>query len=163
MNQTKSPPEARPPFPPFTHETALAKIAAAENAWNTRDPQKVSLAYTPDCEWRNRDQFIHGRQEIQNFLSAKWAKEHDYRLRKHLWCFSGNRIAVTFEYEWHDQDGQWYRSHGNENWEFAPNGLMRRRVASINDQPIAASERKFYWQRDGETVVPTNQPPAKAA
>ncbi len=139
--------EARPPFPPFTHETALAKVQAAEDAWNTRDPAKVSLAYTPDSEWRNRDQFLQGRDAIREFLSTKWSREHCYRLRKKLWCYRDNRIAVTFEYEWHDDQGQWFRSHGNENWEFAPNGLMRRRVASINDVPIAETERQFRWPR----------------
>ena|SRR5450830_385611 len=139
--------ESRPPLPPFTLETALKKVQAAEDAWNSRDPVRVSLAYTPDTEWRNRAEFVHGREQVVGFLQRKWARELDYRLRKELWAFMDNRIAVRFEYEWHDDSGHWYRSHGNENWEFAENGLMQKRFASINDQPIPASERKFHWAR----------------
>ncbi len=134
---------ARPPLPPFTLETAKAKIQAAEDAWNTRDPERVALAYTLDTEWRNRSEFLTGRDEVKAFLRRKWAKELDYRLRKELWAFADNRIAVRFEYEWHDDSGQWFRSYGNENWEFAPNGLMRKRFASINDLPIREAERKL--------------------
>ncbi|WP_390341815.1 DUF1348 family protein [Variovorax boronicumulans] len=139
--------ESRPPLPPFTLESALQKVQAAEDAWNTRDPVRVSLAYTPDTEWRNRADFVNGRAQVVAFLSRKWEREHDYRLKKQLWAFMDNRIAVRFEYEWHDAAGQWFRSHGNENWEFAQNGLMQKRYASINDQPIAESERKFRWER----------------
>ncbi|MNK37095.1 SnoaL-like domain protein [compost metagenome] len=139
--------ESRPPLPPFTLESALQKVQAAEDAWNSRDPARVSLAYTPDTEWRNRADFVNGRAQVVAFLSRKWEREHDYRLKKQLWAFMDNRIAVRFEYEWHDAAGQWFRSHGNENWEFAQNGLMQRRYASINDQPIAESERKFRWER----------------
>ncbi|MGH8265355.1 MAG: DUF1348 family protein [Steroidobacterales bacterium] len=139
--------ESRPPLPPFTPETARQKIQAAEDAWNTRDPDHVALAYTPDSEWRNRSEFFSGRDRIREFLRRKWAKELDYRLRKELWCFHENRIAVRFEYEWHDDAGQWHRSYGNENWEFAENGLMQKRFASINDLPIKESDRKFRWER----------------
>jgi len=139
--------ESRPPLPPFTLESALQKVQAAEDAWNSRDPVRVSLAYTPDTEWRNRADFVNGRAQVVEFLSRKWEREHDYRLKKQLWAFMDNRIAVRFEYEWHDAAGQWFRSHGNENWEFAQNGLMQKRYASINDQPIAESERKFRWER----------------
>jgi nuclear transport factor 2 (NTF2) superfamily protein len=139
--------ESRPPLPPFTLETATKKVQAAEDAWNTRDPVRVSLAYTPDTEWRNRADFVNGREQVVEFLTRKWERENDYRLRKQLWAFMDNRIAVRFEYEWHDAAGQWFRSHGNENWEFAENGLMQKRYASINDQPIAESERKFRWDR----------------
>ena len=139
--------ETKPPLPPFTLETAKAKIQAAENAWNTRDPERVALAYTEDSEWRNRNEFVNGRDEIREFLERKWAKELDYRLRKELWCFMDNRIAVRFEYEYHDQAGNWYRAYGNENWEFAENGLMMRRFASINDLAIQESDRKFRWER----------------
>ncbi|MDM0004251.1 nuclear transport factor 2 family protein [Variovorax sp. J22G73] len=139
--------ESRPPLPPFTLETATRKVQAAEDAWNTRDPVRVSLAYTPDTEWRNRADFVDGREQVVEFLTRKWEREHDYRLKKQLWAFMDNRIAVRFEYEWHDAAGQWFRSHGNENWEFAENGLMQRRYASINDQAIAESERKFHWER----------------
>lgn len=139
--------ESRPPLPPFTLETATRKVQAAEDAWNTRDPVRVSLAYTPDTEWRNRADFVNGREQVVEFLTRKWEREHDYRLKKQLWAFMDNRIAVRFEYEWHDAAGQWFRSHGNENWEFAENGLMQRRYASINDQAIAESERKFHWER----------------
>ena len=137
----------RPPLPPFTLESATKKVQAAEDAWNTRDPVRVSLAYTPDTEWRNRADFVNGREQVVEFLTRKWEREHDYRLKKQLWAFMDNRIAVRFEYEWHDAAGQWFRSHGNENWEFAENGLMQRRFASINDQPIGESERKFHWAR----------------
>ena len=139
--------ESRPPLPPFTLETATKKVQAAEDAWNTRDPVRVSLAYTPDTEWRNRADFLNGREQVVEFLTRKWERESDYRLKKTLWAFMDNRIAVRFEYEWHDAAGQWFRSHGNENWEFAENGLMQKRYASINDQPIAESERKFRWER----------------
>jgi nuclear transport factor 2 (NTF2) superfamily protein len=139
--------ESRPPLPPFTLETATKKVQAAEDAWNTRDPVRVSLAYTPDTEWRNRADFVNGREAVVEFLTRKWERETDYRLKKTLWAFMDNRIAVRFEYEWHDAAGQWFRSHGNENWEFAENGLMQKRYASINDQPIAESERKFRWER----------------
>ena len=139
--------ESRPPLPPFTLETATKKVQAAEDAWNTRDPVRVSLAYTPDTEWRNRADFVNGREQVVEFLTRKWEREHDYRLKKQLWAFMDNRIAVRFEYEWHDTAGQWFRSHGNENWEFTEQGLMQRRYASINDQPIAESDRKFRWDR----------------
>ena len=137
--------EARPPFPPFTFDTAAQKVRAAEDGWNNRDPQKVALAYTADSQWRNRSEFPVGREQIIEFLTRKWATELEYRLVKELWAFSDNRIAVRFAYEWHNADGQWFRSYGNENWEFADNGLMRRRYASINDLTIAESERKFRW------------------
>lgn len=135
--------ESRPPLPPFTLESAIKKVQAAEDAWNSRDPVRVSLAYTPDTEWRNRAEFVNGREQVVEFLSRKWTRELDYRLKKQLWAFMDNRIAVRFEYEWRDDAGQWYRSHGNENWEFAENGLMQRRFASINDQPIKEAERKL--------------------
>jgi uncharacterized protein len=137
----------RPPLPPFTKESAIIKIQAAEDAWNSRDPERVSLAYTEDTVWRNRDQFINGRAAVVDFLTNKWTKEHDYRLKKTLWAFTDNRIAVRFEYEWHDEAGQWWRSHGNENWEFDENGYMAYRFASINDQVIDETERKFRWER----------------
>ncbi|OAL13411.1 DUF4440 domain-containing protein [Streptomyces noursei] len=133
----------RPPLPPFTEETAREKVRLAEEAWNTRDPEKVALAYTEDSEWRNRDVFLTGRDEIVAFLTAKWRRELDYRLRKELWAFTADRIAVRFAYEYHDADGRWFRAYGNENWEFAPNGLMRRRYASINDVPIAAASDRI--------------------
>ena len=139
--------ETKPPLPPFTLETATAKVQAAENAWNTRDPERVALAYTEDSEWRNRSEFLSGRAAIREFLQRKWEKELDYRLKKELWCFLENRIAVRFEYEWHDHSGAWYRAYGNEHWEFAENGLMMRRFASINDVPILEYERKFRWER----------------
>ena len=129
--------------PPFTRETALMKVKMAETAWNTRDPERVALAYSPDSAWRNRDEFFHGREAIVAFLKRKWAKELDYRLMKELWCFTGNRISVCFEYEWHDAAGQWYRSHGNEHWEFDDSGLMCRRDASINDVKIAEIDRRY--------------------
>ncbi|HEY2064255.1 nuclear transport factor 2 family protein [Amycolatopsis sp. NBC_01480] len=137
----------RPPFPPFDENTARQKVQAAEDAWNTRDPEKVSLAYTEDSVWRNRDQHVVGRAQIVEFLSAKWARELDYALRKELWGFRGNRIAVRFQYESHDTSGQWFRSYGNELWEFSDEGLMRRREASINDRPIAESERRIFGPR----------------
>src|SRR5690242_11390511 len=136
---------ARPPLPPFTEETAAQKVRMAENAWNTRDPEKVALAYSEDSKWRNRAEFFSGRPAIQEFLTRKWARELDYRLIKELWAFHEDRIAVRFAYEWHDDSGNWYRSYGNENWEFAENGLMRRRIASINDLPIKESDRKYKW------------------
>lgn len=135
----------RPPFPPFTEETAAQKARMAEDAWNSRDPHRVSLAYTPDCTWRNRAEFLQGREEIVAFLTRKWTRELDYRLIKEVWTFAGPRIAVRFAYEWRDDSNQWFRSYGNENWEFDEAGLMRRRIASINDRPIAESERKFLW------------------
>ena len=137
--------EARRPFPPFTRETAMQKVRMAEDGWNNRDPEKVALAYTVDSQWRNRNEFPKGRVEILEFLKRKWAKEHEYRLVKELWAFEGNRIAVRFAYEWHDDAGQWWRSYGNENWEFDENGLMQKRYASINDLAIQASERLFHW------------------
>ncbi len=133
----------RPPLPPFTAETAAQKVQAAENAWNLRDPDRVVLAYTEDTEWRNRAEFLHGRDEVRAFLQRKWATELDYRLKKSLWAYTDNRIAVRFEYEWHDDSGQWFRSYGNENWEFDANGLMQKRFASINDLPIAEADRKL--------------------
>jgi uncharacterized protein len=139
--------ETKPPLPPFTLDSAKAKVQTAEDAWNTRDPERVALAYTEDSEWRNRSEFLSGRPAIRAFLQRKWEKELDYRLRKELWSFMDNRIAVRFEYECHDESGNWYRAYGNENWEFADNGLMMRRFASINDVPIQASERKFLWER----------------
>ena len=138
-------PEPRPPLPPFTQETALQKVRMAEDGWNSRDPQRVSLVYTPDSAWRNRAEFIHGRNEIVAFLSRKWAKELDYRLIKELWAFTDHRIAVRFAYEWRDDSGHWFRSYGNENWEFADNGLMHSRHASINDVPINEADRLFHW------------------
>ncbi|MEO1251963.1 MAG: nuclear transport factor 2 family protein [Pseudomonadota bacterium] len=131
----------RPPLPPFTEETARQKVQAAEDAWNTKDPDKVVLAYTTDTEWRNRDEFLHGRDEVKAFLQRKWEKEHDYKLRKELWAFAGNRIAVRFEYEWRNENHEWFRSYGNEMWEFAPDGLMQKRYASINDAAIHESHR----------------------
>ncbi len=141
---------SRPPLPPFDTAGAILKIRLAEDAWNSRDPARVALAYTPDSRWRNRSQFITGRAEIERFLTAKWQKEHDYRLIKELWAFAGRRIAVRFAYEYHDEAGQWFRAYGNENWEFDDDGLMRRRLASINDLAIAESDRLFRWKR-GET------------
>lgn len=135
----------RPPLPPFTRETAIAKVRLAEDAWNSRDPERVSLAYTTGSRWRNRAEFPVGRAAIAEFLTRKWAKELEYRLIKELWAFADNRIAVRFAYEWHDREGEWYRSYGNENWEFDRHGLMDLRFASINDLPIAAQERKFLW------------------
>jgi uncharacterized protein len=140
----------RPPLPPFTAQTAAQKVQAAEDAWNSRDPERVSLAYTEDSQWRNRDTFLTGRAEIVDFLTAKWARELDYVLRKSLWASTDDRIAVRFQYEWHDADGQWWRSHGNENWEFDAHGLMRRREASINDVAIAEVDRRLTGPRRPE-------------
>ncbi len=137
--------DTRAPLPPFTRETAIQKVRMAEDGWNNKDPMKVATAYSLDSKWRNRDTFLQGRQEIVEFLTAKWRKENDYRLIKELWAFEGNRIAVRYVYEWHDDDGNWFRSHGNENWQFNEKGLMTERHASINDVPIKASERKFLW------------------
>lgn len=137
--------ESRPPFPPFTPETAAQKVRMAEDAWNSRDPQRVTLAYTPDSEWRNRAEFPRGRESIVEFLTRKWSRERDYRLIKELWACAENRIAVRFAYEWRDEHGLWFRSYGNENWEFDENGMMWRRFASINDLPITEAERKFHW------------------
>ena len=139
--------ESRPPFPPFDQAAALKKVQAAEDAWNTRDPEKVSLAYTPDSVWRNRDTYVVGREQIAEFLTRKWERELDYALRKNLWSFSGNRIAVRFQYESHDANGQWWRSYGNELWEFTAQGLMARREASINDVKIDESERRYFGPR----------------
>ena len=139
--------DPRPPTPPFTEETARQKVQAAEDAWNTCDPERVSLAYTPDSAWRNRDEFFQGREAIVDFLTRKWAKELDYRLIKEVWAFHEARIAVRFAYEWHDDAGSWFRSYGNENWEFDERGLMRRRIASINDLPITEADRLFKWDR----------------
>jgi uncharacterized protein len=136
---------SRPPLPPFTAETAAQKARLAEDAWNTCDPEKVALAYTLDSIWRNRAEFLQGREEIIAFLKRKWARELDYRLIKEVWTYRDNRIAVRFAYEWHDDSGNWLRSYGNENWEFDEHGLMRRRIASINDLPISESERKYHW------------------
>jgi nuclear transport factor 2 (NTF2) superfamily protein len=136
---------ARPPFPPFTRDSAMQKVRLAEDAWNTHDPAKVALAYSIDSRWRNRSEFITGRNEIIAFLSRKWSRERDYRLIKEMWAFTGNRIAVRFAYEWHDDWDRWYRSYGNENWEFNDDGLMTSRFASINDLPILESERKYLW------------------
>ncbi|WP_411105674.1 nuclear transport factor 2 family protein [Streptomyces sp. cmx-4-9] len=138
-----APTAPRPPLPPFTEESARAKVQAAEDAWNSRDPERVVLAYTEDSQWRNRDRFLTGRAEIRAFLTEKWERELDYRLRKELWAHTGNRISVRFAYEWHDAAGQWWRSHGNEQWEFDADGLMSRREASINDIPIEAAERRL--------------------
>jgi uncharacterized protein len=142
MNGLEQP---RPPFPPFDAESAALKVRMAEDAWNTREPHRVSLAYTPDSVWRNRSEFLVGREAIVQFLTRKWSQELDYRLIKELWAYHGVRIAVRFAYEWHDKEGNWFRSYGNENWEFDDHGLMRRRLASINDLPIIESERKYYW------------------
>lgn len=138
-------PETRPPLPPFTRETATLKVRLAEDGWNSRDPQRVSLVYTQDSQWRNRAEFPVGREQIVEFLTRKWSKELDYRLIKELWAFDLNRIAVRFAYEWHDDSGNWFRSYGNENWQFNADGLMELRYASINDMPIKESERKFFW------------------
>jgi nuclear transport factor 2 (NTF2) superfamily protein len=141
--------EPRPPLPPFTRETAIIKVRAAEDGWNGRNPQRVALAYSADSEWRNRAEFFRGREAIVAFLQRKWARELDYRLIKELWAFADDRIAVRFAYEWHDDSGHWFRSYGNENWEFDQRGLMRRRHASINDLPILESERRFHWPAPG--------------
>ena len=138
-------PERRLPVPPFSRETATQKVRVAEDGWNSRDPERVALAYTPDSRWRNRAEFLNGRSEIVAFLTRKWKRELDYRLIKELWAFDDDRIAVRFAYEWHDDSGNWFRSYGNENWEFDENGLMRRRLASINDLPIDESDRKYHW------------------
>jgi uncharacterized protein len=151
-----SDPTPRPPVPPFTLETATAKVRAAEDAWNRCDPEKVALAYSEDSVWRNRAEFLQGRTAIAAFLTRKWAREIDYRLIKELWAFTDNRIAVRFAYEWRDDSGSWFRSYGNENWEFDAWGYMRRRIASINDLPIAATERKFHWAAPG--VRPADHP-----
>jgi nuclear transport factor 2 (NTF2) superfamily protein len=148
--------EARPPFPPFSEETAILKVRAAEDGWNGRNPARVALAYTEDSHWRNRAEIFQGRAAIEAFLTRKWQRELDYRLIKELWAFTGNRIAVRFAYEWRDDSGQWYRSYGNENWEFAGNGLMARRHASINDLPIAEAARKFHW--DASNPRPADHP-----
>jgi len=137
--------ETRLPLPPFTAESAAQKVRMAEDGWNSRDPAKVSMAYTPDSTWRNRAEFLQGRETIREFLTTKWAKERQYRLIKELWAYSGNRIAVRFAYEWQNSQGQWFRSYGNENWEFDDSGLMRIRMASINDLAIGKNERKFFW------------------
>jgi uncharacterized protein len=142
MNMTDAP---RPPFPPFIEDSAIEKVRLAEDGWNSRDPEKVALAYTTDSRWRNRAEFVNGRNEIVAFLDRKWRRELDYRLIKELWTFGGNLIAVRYAYECHDDSGNWYRSYGNENWEFADNGLMSRRYACINDLPIKESERKYHW------------------
>ena len=136
---------SRPPLPPFSESTAIQKVRAAEDSWNSRSPATVALAYTPDTEWRNRSEFLRGRSEIERFLARKWAQELQYRLIKELWAYHGNRIAVRFAYEWHNSDGAWFRSYGNENWEFDLDGLMKRRIASINDLRISEAERKFHW------------------
>lgn len=137
--------ETRPPLPPFTHETAVQKVRMAEDGWNSRDPERVALAYTVDSRWRNRSEFPRGREQIREFLTRKWQREQQYRLIKELWAFEGHRIAVRFAYEWHDAEGQWYRSYGNENWEFDEHGLMQVRHASINDLPIREDQRLFRW------------------
>lgn len=144
MSDTAKPPAIKPPF---TLETARLKVKAAENAWNSRDPERCALAYTVDSDWRNRSEFFRGREAIKAFLTRKWAREHEYRLMKELWAFHENRIAVRFEYEWHDDEGQWWRSHGNEQWEFDEEGLMRRRDASINDVKISEADRRYRFER----------------
>lgn len=151
---------SRPPFPPFTSETAADKARMAENGWNARDPARVALAYTPDSIWRNRSQFLQGRPAIEAFLTAKWQRELDYRLIKEVWSFTGNRIAVRFAYEWHDASGQWFRSYGNENWAFDAQGLMAERHASINDLAITEHERKFRWSANetGQRIRPAEHP-----
>jgi uncharacterized protein len=141
--------QPRPPLPPFTREDAIKKVRAAEDGWNTRDPQRVALAYTPGSRWRNRSEFFQGREAIVDFLTRKWAKEQDYRLIKEMFAFGDERIAVRFAYEWHDDQGAWFRSYGNENWVFDENGLMARRHASINDVPIEEGDRKYHWDLDG--------------
>ncbi len=148
--------QTRPPVPPFTRDTAIVKVRKAEDAWNSRDPATVSLAYTVDSWWRNRNTFVQGREQIVEFLAAKWASELDYRLIKELWAYTEDRLAVRFAYEWHDGAGQWFRSHGNENWQFTAEGLMRYWHASINDQAITESERKFHWDASGPR--PTDHP-----
>ncbi len=145
--------DARPPVPPFTKDDAIKKVRGAEDGWNTRDPERVALAYTEDSRWRNRSEFLNGRTEIIAFLTRKWQRELDYRLIKEMWAFGDDRIAVRFAYESHDDTGSWFRSYGNENWEFDENGLMRRRHASINDVPIDESERKFHWDLSGPRPI----------
>jgi uncharacterized protein len=145
--------EARPPVPPFSQADAAKKVRAAEDAWNTRNPQKVALAYTPDSRWRNRSEFLTGREAVVEFLTRKWAKELDYRLIKEMWAFDVDRIAVRFAYEWHDDNGAWFRSYGNENWLFDENGLMARRHASINDVAIDEAARKFRWDLNGPRPI----------
>ena len=142
---SEKPESHRPPLPPFTRESAVQKVRMAEDAWNSRDPARVALAYTPDSRWRNRAESLHGREVIEAFLTRKWNRELDYRLIKELWAFHENRIAVRFAYEWRDDSGQWFRSYGNENWEFDEHGLMRLRIASINDMPIKETDRKYFW------------------
>ena len=142
-------PETRPPLPPFTRHTAIEKVRKAEDAWNSRDPVRVSIAYTPDSRWRNRSTFLKGRSSIVDFLARKWSQEDEYRLIKELWAFTDDRIAVRFAYEWRDSEGGWWRAHGNENWAFDENGLMRERHASINDVSIAPEDRLFHWDRSG--------------
>lgn len=137
--------ETKPPVPPFTRETAIQKIRMAENAWNSKDPDKVKMAYSADTAWRNRSVFLNGREEVREFLEGKWEREQDYRLIKELWCYTDNRIAVRFCYEYHDDTGKWFRAHGNENWLFDANGFMKERHASINDVPIDEKDRKFHW------------------
>jgi nuclear transport factor 2 (NTF2) superfamily protein len=149
---------SRPPLPPFTAETAIQKARLAEDAWNSRDPGRVVLAYTPDSRWRNRSDFLQGRNAIEIFLTHKWRRENDYRLIKELWAFTDNRIAVRFAYEWHDEAGQWFRSYGNENWEFDDEGLMRVRIASINDLAIVERDRKFHWDRGEAGRRPDDHP-----
>jgi len=149
MAQVTSETLTRPPLPPFTRETAIQKVRGAENGWNSRDAEKVAMAYTVDSRWRNRSEFIQGRPAIIEFLTRKWRRELDYRLVKELWAFDGARIAVRFAYEWHDDSGNWFRSYGNENWEFDESGLMHHRHASINDLPIEESDRKFLWDAPG--------------
>ena len=146
----------RAPLPPFSYKEAVQKVRMAENAWNTREPAKVAMAYTPDTRWRNRSEFLNGREEVQTFLTRKWAAENGYRLIKEIWCHDENRIAVRFCYEWHDEDGQWFRAHGNENWEFDALGYMAVRHASINDVPIADADRKFHWPEG--TARPDDHP-----
>ena len=138
---------SRPPYPPFTLDSAIQKVRMAEDAWNNQDPKSVALAYTIDSQWRNRNEFHRGHEQIIKFLTNKWSKEHEYRLIKELWCFESNRIAVRFAYEWHNDQLEWFRSYGNENWEFDPNGLMQRRYASINDLSINEYDRKFHWPK----------------
>jgi uncharacterized protein len=150
--------ERRPPLPPFTHESALAKVQGAEDAWNSRDPHRVSLVYTEDSQWRDRDDFVTGRDAIIDFLTEKWKRESDYALRKRLWSFTDNHIAVRFQYEWRDTAGQWYRSYGNELWEFTEEGLMRRREASINDVEIAESDRRYFGPRDRDEPADQDMP-----
>lgn len=144
--------ESKPPLPPFDEVRARIKVQMAEDAWNSRDPARVALAYTSDSRWRNRAEFLNGRDQIEAFLTRKWERELDYCLRKELWAFTGNRISVRFEYEWHDAEGQWYRSYGNEQWEFADDGLMQRREASINDLPIDKAERRIFPRSSGEAA-----------